>query len=100
MRSRASLSLTSFSLYLLAVLAVLMPAGVHAQLAGNPACLGEEVFYDPGNGEDIIVPHGYKVEVFAKNLNFPTGIAFQGRPDNFKVFVLESGTGLPGKCNN
>ena len=66
----------------------------------NPNCTEESVFYNPGNGEDIVVPRGFKVEVFAKGLNFPTDVAFVGSKDNFKVYVLESGTGLPGKCNN
>jgi hypothetical protein len=66
----------------------------------NPNCTGESVFYDPGNGEDIVVPQGFKVEVFAKGLNFPTDVAFVGSKGHFKVYVLESGTGLPGKCNN
>src|SRR6185295_13133292 len=39
---------------------------------------------------------GYKVEVFARDLNMPTDIAFA----NGKAYVLESGTGLPGRCNN
>jgi len=58
------------------------------------------VFFDPGNGQDIVVPAGYKVEVFAKGLNFPTSIAFLGEKKNFKVFVLESGRGLPSRCND
>jgi glucose/arabinose dehydrogenase len=66
----------------------------------NANCPEESVFYDPGNGEDIVVPKGFRVEVFAKGLNFPTDVAFVGGKDNFKVYVLESGTGLPGKCNN
>src|SRR5690348_4479541 len=66
----------------------------------NQNCPEESVFYNPGNGEDIIVPEGFKVEAFITGLNFPTDIAFVGNKDNFKVFVLESGTGLPGKCNN
>ena len=66
----------------------------------NPNCTGESVYYNPGNGEDIVVPRGFKVEVFAKGLNFPTDVAFVGSSDDFKVYVLESGTGLPGKCNN
>ena len=61
----------------------------------NQNCKGESVFYDPGNGEDIVVPRGFKVEVFAKGLNFPTDIAFVGNKENFKAYVLESGTGLP-----
>jgi glucose/arabinose dehydrogenase len=68
--------------------------------AGNPACPGEEVYYNPSNGEDIVVPEGYRVEVFARDLNFPSGIAFLGGPDGFLVLALESGTGLPGRCNN
>src|SRR5262245_60709773 len=66
----------------------------------NPVCPVESVFFDPGNGEDIVVPSGYKVEVFAKGLNFPTDIAFQGSKNNFQVLVLESGTGLPSRCND
>src|SRR5262249_43599992 len=75
---------------------VFVPLHAAAQLAGNPACPGEDVFYDPGNGEDIIVPNGYTVEVFIRDLNMPTDIAFS----HGRVFVLESGTGLPGQCNN
>jgi glucose/arabinose dehydrogenase len=71
-----------------------------AAMAGNAACPGEEVFFDPGNGEDIIVPEGYKVEVFVKGLNFPTAIAFAGNQNQFRVFVLESGRGLPSRCND
>ena len=72
-----------------------------AQAQGvNKNCPEEAVFYNPGNGQDIVVPKGFKVEAFITGLNFPTDIAFVGNKDNFKVYVLESGTGLPGKCNN
>src|SRR5689334_21343564 len=71
-----------------------------AQTRGNAACPGEDVFFDPGHGEDIAIPRGYKVSVFAKGLNFPTGIAFRGSKGNFQVLVIESGTGLPSRCNN
>ena len=69
----------------------------------NPACVdpgGEAVFYNPSNGQDILLPKGYKIEVFAKDLNFPTAVAFKGDKNNFQVYVLESGKGLPGACNN
>jgi glucose/arabinose dehydrogenase len=69
-------------------------------LVGNANCPGEEVKYGPGNGQDIVVPKGYKVEAFVTGLNFPTDIAFVGTKDKFKAYVLESGTGLPGRCNN
>jgi glucose/arabinose dehydrogenase len=78
----------------------LHPALVAAQLASNPVCPTETVFYDPSHGEDIVVPEGYKVEVFARDLNFPTGIAFVGNKNDFRVLVVESGTGLPSRCNN
>jgi glucose/arabinose dehydrogenase len=82
---------------IVALLAVLLvPHTASAQLVGNDACPGEEVFYNPGAGEDIVVPNGYKVEVFLKDLNMPTDIAFA----NGRVYVLESGTGLPGRCNS
>src|SRR6266478_3693785 len=68
--------------------------------ATNAACPRETVFYHPGNGEDIVVPKGYKVEVFAKDLNFPTDVAFVGSEGSFQVVVLESGTGLPSRCND
>ena len=44
------------------------------------------------------MPDGFKVERFSKiDLNFPTGIAFIGGKDDFKVLVLESGHGLPSE---
>ena len=73
-------------------------ASAHAA-AGNAACPGEDVFFDPGSAQDIIVPPGYKVEVFKSGLNFPTNIAFRGNAHKFDVFVTEGGTGLPGRCN-
>src|SRR5436309_11021546 len=67
----------------------------------NAACPGEAVNYNPGNGEDIVVPKGFKVERFSKqDLNFPTAVAFIGNKDDFKVLVLESGHGLPSSCND
>jgi len=68
--------------------------------AGNSNCTDEPAPFNPAGGEDIVTPAGYHVQVFAKGLNFPTAIAFQGDKTHFKVLVLESGTGLPGSCNN
>jgi glucose/arabinose dehydrogenase len=76
------------------------PLAGWAQTKSNPVCPSETAFYNPGNGEDIVVPKGYKVEVFAKGLNMPTDVAFVGNKDKFQVVVLESGTGLPSRCNN
>ena len=87
----------------LAVVGLAAPAAAWA--AANPVCLSngsptETAYYDPGNAEDIVVPRGFKVEVFARGLNFPTDVAFVGGKDHFKVYVLESGTGLPSRCND
>ncbi len=76
-----------------------VPVAAWAQ-AFNPVCPNETAFYGPGNGEDIAVPRGFKVEVFAKGLNMPTDIAFVGNKNRFQVVVLESGTGLPSRCND
>jgi len=78
----------------------LSAAVAEAVVKANPLCPTETVFYSPGNGEDIIVPAGFKVSVFAKDLNFPVGIAFLGNSHNFDVYVLESGHGLPSQCND
>ena len=77
--------------------AVVIPPG---PTRTNNNCPTEVVFYDPGRGEDIVVPNGYRVEVFAKDLNFPTSIAFLGNKESFQVFVIESGLGLPSRCND
>ncbi len=71
-----------------------------ATAAGNPLCAGEDVFFDPGHGQNIVVPPGFEVSVFAKGLNFPTAVAFRGDARRFEVFVLESGHGLPSRCND
>src|SRR5256886_2549572 len=63
-------------------------------------CSGEDVAFNPGNGEDIVVPPGFKVSVFVTGLNAPTAVAFRGSAKKFEVFVLESGHGLPSICND
>src|SRR5256885_3254 len=76
------------------------------ETAANPNCPAETAHYDPGlrgaGGQDIVVPKGFKVEVFARGLNFPTDIAFVGDKHRFHAVVLESGKGLPSPvgCNN
>lgn len=70
-----------------------------ARTVANPLCADNTTLFDPGNGEDIVVPPGYKVSVFKSGLNAPTGIAFRGDTKHFEVYVLESGHGLPSVCN-
>src|SRR5881296_1209802 len=77
-----------------------LPHLVTAATVVNPLCSGEDVTFNPGNGEDIVVPPGFKVSVFAKGLNAPTAVAFRGNAKKFEVFVLESGHGLPSICND
>lgn len=76
------------------------PSAALAATVHNPVCPTETAFYSPGNGEDIVVPDGFTVSVFAKDLNFPVGIAFKGDEHDFQAYVLESGHGLPSACND
>jgi len=77
-----------------------VPTAALGVTKSNPVCPVEDAFYSPGNGEDVVVPAGFTVSVFAKDLNFPVGIAFRGNSRSFQVFVLESGHGLPSRCND
>jgi hypothetical protein len=82
------------------VLASMAPVAAQAATVGNPLCPGEDVQFNPGNGQDIVVPPGFTVSVFKSGLNFPTGIAFRRAGPGFEVYVLESGHGLPSRCND
>src|SRR5919109_1604052 len=85
----------------LALAGLTAPLMAQTRTNNTEGCQGNVVNYNPGNGEDIVVPEGYKVERFSKiDLNFPTAIAFIGDRHNFKVLVLESGHGLPSRCND
>jgi len=77
-------------------------AAAAPQTVSNPICPSEKVLFDPGQGQDIVVPKGFKVSVFASGLNFPTGIAFRVLGNRFEVYVQESGHGLPAgnNCND
>ena len=89
-------------LFMALTLALLcQPTFVAAQgTAANPLCPGEDVKFNPGNGQDIVVPSGFTVSVFKSGLNFPVAVAFRGNSQRFEVFVLESGHGLPSRCND
>src|SRR5215469_2856188 len=80
--------------------AMALPSAASAAMLGNPLCPGEDVSFNPGNGEDIIVAEGFKVSVFASGLNSPTGIAFRGDARGFQVYVLESGAFPASRCND
>ena len=93
------------------VVVSVLPSVAGAAVVANPLCPTETVLFDPGQGQDIVVPKGFKVSVFVSGLNFPTGLAFrkiggQGDDDDkggkgrFEVYVLESGHGLPSQCND
>jgi glucose/arabinose dehydrogenase len=79
--------------------ALLFAPHAFASTVVNPICPDNTALFDPGNGQDITVPPGYQVSVFKSGLNFPTGIAFRGDANQFEVYVLESGHGLPSICN-
>src|SRR5256885_14013893 len=75
--------------------ACMLPLTVNAAVVANPPCPAETALYDPGQGQDISVPSGYGVSVFAAGLNFPTGLAFRATSaGTFGGHVLESGHGL------
>lgn len=95
MRSRVR-----WTFMLVVALSSSLPVPVYPGTVANPLCSEEQVLYNPGNGEDIVVPSGYRVSVFAKDLNFPTAVAFTGNRRKFSVYVLESGHGLPSICND
>ena len=78
---------------------IALPNLAGAATVANPLCPKEMANFAPGHGQDITVPDGFTVSVFASGLNMPTGIAFLGNEDRFHVYVLESGHGLPSKCN-
>ena len=81
-------------------MASMLPGAAGAAIVANPLCPTEKVQFDPGQGQDIVVPKGFKVSVFASGLNFPTGLAFRKLGNGFEVYVLESGHGLPSICND
>jgi hypothetical protein len=81
-------------------LAPLLAFPTVAEAVTNPLCPTEFALFNPDNGSDIVVPKGFKVSVFKSGLNFPTGIAFTGNSNSFQVYVLESGHGLPSRCND
>jgi len=86
------------------VLASMIPVAAHAATVTNPnpnpTCNLNTAQFNPGNGQAINVPPGFKVSVFASGLNMPTGIAFRSAGAGFEVYVLESGHGLPSACND
>lgn len=78
---------------------LMSPIAAYAGTVANPLCPSETAIFSPGDGQDIAVPPGFQISVFASGLNTPTGIAFLGNKSKFEVFVLESGHGLPSRCN-
>ena len=83
------------------VLASMVPVAAQAATVVNPICTNNTALFDPGNGQDIVVPPGFRVSRFTTaTLNFPTGIAFRRAGPGFEVYVLKSGHGLPSQCNN
>jgi hypothetical protein len=90
----------AFKSAILLASSLVLPTVAGAATVGNPLCPGEDVLFNPGNGEDIVVPDGFAVSVFASGLNFPTGIAFRGNSERFEVYVLESGVFPTSQCND
>jgi hypothetical protein len=85
--------------HLCGVFACTVPFAAQAGTVANPICPVETAFFSPNAKLSINVPDGYSVSMFAAGLNFPTGLAFLRRGRGFEVYVLESGHGLPSRCN-
>ena len=71
------------------VLASMAPVAAQAAVLSNPICTDNTAFFNPGQGQDIVVPPGFKVSVFTSGLNFPTGLPF-----------VEPGRGSKSTCLN
>src|SRR5207244_13118452 len=77
-----------------------LPHLVTAATVVNPLCSGEDVTFNPGNGEDIVVPPGFKVSAFVTGLNAPTAVAFRGNAKKVEVLLLEAAHAVPSMCND
>ena len=77
-----------------------LPAIAQAKVVANPLCPDNTAFFNPTLPPNIDLPPGFTATVFASGLNAPTGIAFLGDASGFRVYVLESGHGLPSVCND
>src|SRR5262249_24172113 len=81
------------------VFACTAPFSAQAGTVANPICPVETAFFNPNAPVSINVPDGFSVSMFAAGLNMPTGLAFLRKGNGFEVYVLESGHGLPSRCN-
>jgi len=55
------MTIRSFVVVVVVALLFLGAPGASAQMVGNAACPGEDVFFNPSQGQDIFVPPGYKI---------------------------------------
>jgi len=84
----------------LLALPVATQAAIIANPTPSPQCSDNIAFFNPKLPPNIVLPAGFTASVFIAGLNAPTGIAFRGDANNFEVYVLESGHGLPSVCND
>jgi glucose/arabinose dehydrogenase len=95
----ASVSKIRLASYMAGVCICTGPYAAQAGTVANPICPVETAFFNPTAPVSIRVPDGYSVSQFAAGLNMPTGLAFLRKGNGFEVYVLESGHGLPSRCN-
>jgi hypothetical protein len=75
------------------------PAAASAATVVNPLCPGEFVSFNPGQGEDIVVPAGFTVSVFASGLNAPTpGLPFSAMRTRSTCTCWNPGTACPASA--
>jgi hypothetical protein len=70
------------------VLALMAPVAAQAAVLSNPICTDNTAFFNPGQGQDIVVPPGFKVSVFKSGLNF------------YRNCLRRAGQGSKCKCWN
>src|SRR5215472_6768903 len=61
------MSMRALQSALLLTSSLVAPTLAGAATVGNPLCPGEEVSFNPGNGEDIVVPDGFAVSVLPRD---------------------------------
>jgi hypothetical protein len=74
------------------VLASMAPVAAQAAVLSNPICPNNSAQFDPGSGQGIVVPPGFKISVFASGLNFLPELPFAGPGQGSKCTYLNRAT--------
>ena len=85
--------------YAAGVLTWTAPVTAQAATVANPLCPGESAQFNPGNGEDIVVPPGFKVSRFASGSEAEVARPFARRPlfPSYRTSVGAFATSVQGQ---